>query len=123
MVAKESVRTVEEWLDLPELIIPTLNDDAEKGAVHNVLKVGFGLVSPEDCIRKGVKAQRGQGNRCLLPTAVIEVEGERQFYRLPIQLTSWAAHNVEKAHSGTNLFPSRVEFGVLKGRVYAEFIL
>jgi hypothetical protein len=76
MSAKEYVRSLEEWLGLTELSLPTLKSDTDKGMVRKVFKVGFVLVSSDDCANKGIQAHRGPGGKCLLPTAVVEADGD-----------------------------------------------
>ena len=49
MPSKESVRPVEEWLELPELSAPRIRSERDDGAVVTVLKVGFLAVSQHDC--------------------------------------------------------------------------
>lgn len=122
MNAKEHVNSLEEWLNLTEIKIPQLKNRKDKGEVYKVFKVGFALISPDDCAKKGIKAQRLQGGKSMLPTTVVELETERRLCRLPLALTSWVFDTVAQAHSGMNPFPATVEFGTIDGRIFAEIL-
>src|SRR5882724_9952614 len=110
------VQSIEEWLKLPEPAFPTLKTTDEKGTVYAVRKVGFLGVPPEECKKNGLEVPLSPLGKCLLPTAVVEFDGSPQLCRLPVGLGPWALFVVNTAHNGTNLFPSKVEFGVIGGR-------
>lgn len=122
MDAKEYVSSPEEWLNLTELSLPTLINDKDKGTIYQVFKAGFVFASPDDCAKQGIKPQRKEGGKYVLPTIVVEIDGQRQLCRLPFGLSSWAFDSVALAQSGMNPFPSQVEFGTLKGRTFAEIL-
>lgn len=116
------VAEVSEWLDLPELQIAEIANAGKKANIYDVRKVGFLITDENACKRYDIKGATSQGKNMYLPTIVIRTDEGDRLYRLPIQLGEWVIRNVGLAHSGTNLFPSKVEFGILDGRVYAEFV-
>lgn len=122
MEPKDKIESVDEWLNLPEPSFPSLMNNKENGTVYTVQKVGFLAVPETDCRKNNICAQSGPGGKSLLPTAVVEFAGQQQLCRLPLELTSWVFDCVAMAHSGMNSFPSKVEFGVLDGRTYAELL-
>jgi hypothetical protein len=81
MPSKESVRSVEERLELPELSAPRIRSERDDGAVVTVLKVGFLAVSQEDCRKAGVTAPVVTGGKCFLPTAVVDLEASPLLHR------------------------------------------
>jgi hypothetical protein len=64
MPSKESVRSVEEWLELPELSAPRIRSERDDGAVVT-LKVGFLAVSQEN-YRKARNDRTGRDWRQML---------------------------------------------------------
>lgn len=116
------VTTVEEWLLLSEVSLPTLNSPNEKGSTYNLLRVGF-LAVPKAALPAQLAAAQAAGDKRLLPTAVIKFDGKEELCRLSLDLSPWVLWCVEVAHAGNNPFPSEVEFGRLNGRAYAEFVL
>ena len=121
-MSKADIESVEGWLALPEISLPTLRSPDEKGSVVNVFKVGFLAVNDGDCAKAGIRAKKGPAGKSLLPTATVSFAGERQLCRLPVALSEWTFGCVSTAMSGHNPFPSEVEFGVLDGRTYAELL-
>jgi hypothetical protein len=116
----ERVSSVEEWLKLPEVSVPSLDTDREAGLVLKIAKVGFLSVEQSDCKAAGIDAE-GPGGKRILPTATVETGTERGLHRLPTELGEWAFNCVALAGARKSLFPCDVEFGRLHGRVYAEF--
>ena len=86
-----------------------------------VVKVGFLAVSPADCAAARVSAPALAGDKCILPTAVIELDQRPQLHRLPVGLANWVIDCVALARAGKNQFPAQVEFGELRGAPYADF--
>ncbi|MBW8012275.1 MAG: hypothetical protein FVQ83_13745 [Chloroflexi bacterium] len=117
------ISSIEEWLELVELQLPNLRDPDEKGTIYNVKKVGFLAVPVKDCAGRIMKTRKIPGNKCLLPTIVLNIESKDELYRLPVELSEWVENCVAMAHSGMSPFPSEVEFGILDGRSYAELLL
>ena len=122
MDAKTTVASVTQWLDLPLVSAPSIGNEREKGAVMMVLKVGFLAVSQADCAAGRVSIPPSTGNKCILPTALIEMNGSSVLHRLPTGLANWAIDCVALAEAGKKLFPTQVEFGELRGAPYAEFL-
>lgn len=58
----------------------------------------------------------------MFPTAIVTFGQEKQLCRLPLQLGPWAFATVSMAHQGGLRFPMDIEFGVLRGRHYAELL-
>ncbi len=115
------VTTLDEWRALPEIAFPGVAETSATGSIYALRKVGF-LAVPEAQCPPDLREALAVGDKRLLPTTVIEFDGGLQLCRLPIELSPWARQCVELAHSGMNPFPSRVEFGRLKGRAYAEIL-
>ncbi|MDE5054885.1 hypothetical protein NDK25_21970 [Niallia taxi] len=84
---------------------PVLSDPSESGIIYNVLSVGF------------VGVQRSP------IMTVEETDGKVNAYRLPDELGGWMEKTMNQSAMGVNVFPSKVEFGKLNNRVYAEMIL
>jgi hypothetical protein len=116
------MKSVEEWLKLPEIFPPTLRNESEIGSIFFVVKVGFLALSEKECRRLKLPAAQEYMGKCILPTAVIAANGASELRRIPLELGQWAFDSVALAQSGRSLFPSKVEFGILNGRAYAEHI-
>jgi hypothetical protein len=114
------ITDIEGWLKLPNIDIPSLKSENETGSIFEVKKVGFVLVDKNECKRKGLNASEAPGGKCALPTAVVLFNGEYELCSLPLDLSEWVQHCVGMAHAGMNAFPTKVEFGVLNNRAYAE---
>lgn len=119
-MSKADIESVEGWLALPEIFLPTLKSPNEKGSTVTVFKVGFLAVNEGDCVKAGIRAQKGAAGKCLLPTATVNFAEDRQLCRLPVALSEWTFSCVTLAMNGYRPFPSEVEFGLLDGRAYAE---
>lgn len=119
----EQITSIEEWLKLSELTVPSLGSNKEPGLIVAVIKVGFLAVGEADCRKMRIYARRVLGDKCVLPTALVEQSGVRQLVRLSLDLAPWVIDCVALANAGQNQFPSKVEFGALNGRAYAEFAL
>lgn len=117
------VSSVAEWLGLVEPVIPIVRAGSEKGTAYTVHKVGFLGAPLADCRASGLVVAAGPGGKCVLPTAVVEFDNEKHFCRLPVELGPWVLHCVELSHMGALAWPSRIEFGVLNGKTYAEFLV
>jgi hypothetical protein len=122
MDKKPPIQSAIEWQALPEPQLPNLKDESESGTTYRVVKVGFLAVPSSQCKEINLKAKSAPGGRCLLPTAVVLFDGKEELCKLPIELSEWVENSVAMAHSGIDLFPSDVEFGILKGRAYAEML-
>ncbi|MCR8845300.1 hypothetical protein NQ117_16570 [Paenibacillus sp. SC116] len=83
------------------LEIPTLKNQAGNGKVYEVLSVG---------VMSGI------------PIATVKIGGLPVTFRLPPDLIGWCQHSMGIAMQGVRLFPTKVEFGQLNGRHYAELI-
>ncbi len=110
------------WLNLPNIEMPSLKSEKEKGSVFRVKKLGFVLVDKNECKRKGLNARQASGGKCALPTAVVLFGDKYELCSLPLELSEWVQQCVGMAHSGMNAFPTQVEFGVLNNRIYAEML-
>jgi len=122
MENKFVVKDIEGWLNLPNINIPSLSSEEETGSIFNVKKVGFVLVDEDECKSKGLKAHGAPGGKSTLPTVVILFDGEYELCSLPLELSGWVQEYVGMAHANMNVFPTKVEFGVLKNRAYAEIL-
>jgi hypothetical protein len=117
-----TITSIDEWLDLNRIECPKLQSDQESGSVFTVKKVGFVLVSPDECSSRGINAPAIPGGKSALPTAVVQFDKEFELCSLPLELFDWVEGCVSMAHAGINPFPIKVEFGVLDGRYYAEVL-
>lgn len=110
----------------PYLLSPAaLDPHAARPVDHRLaqpLKTGVYRARYAELDDAGVERPEGDG-MIPLPTVTVEEEGDPRLYRLPDKLNGWAYDNVALALSGTRLFPCDVEFGVLRGRPYAEFVV
>jgi hypothetical protein len=118
----ERIGSVQEWMNLPEVFLPVIENGKGTGSIYNVLKVGFLAVSQAQCKQMGLNGVTAYGGKYILATAVVDFAGQRQLCRLPIGLTHWAFDCVALANSGNKPFPSKVEFGLLDGQAYAQFL-
>lgn len=84
------------------LKVPALKKESENGVVHDVISVGM--------VQNGIAL------------ITIKQNGDAVAYRLPPELMQWAQSAVGMAMSGMKAFPAKVEFGILKGRCYAEIL-
>jgi hypothetical protein len=109
-------KSATEWLDLPELDIPVVQNDRQGGRVYHVRKVGFVNAAPGDCAKHDLPTARNEIGVCPLPTCVVD----DQLYRLPISLADLAVDTVALTHAVGNPFPCRVEFGLFEDRHYAQ---
>ena len=123
MPERTHVETIEEWLELPELPMPTESEN-EDGVIYRVLKAGYFAAKPSDCKKKNLKSEPNPTGKCFLPTTYVEEkDGTRQLYRLPISLEPWATDLVALAHmENTKLLPSEVRFGRIGDKAWAEFV-
>jgi hypothetical protein len=84
--------------------VPVLRNQEDQGAVHNVLSVGF----------LGLQRE---------PIATVkEPNGTITAYRLPHELIGFVESLMETKLQGIDMFPSKVEFGKLNDRIYAEIL-
>ncbi|WP_425952963.1 hypothetical protein [Ralstonia pseudosolanacearum] len=114
------VASVAEWLALPELSIPVVASEADKGTIFMVHKVGFLFVNTADCRAAKLDSPSVADGKSALPTASVDFAGKVTLCRLPTALAEWAFSCVALAQQGIRSFPGKVEFGVLRGRAYAE---
>ena len=105
-------KSQEDWSKLPELNVPSLQSEANDGAIYTAEKVGFvPLLAP------------GEYDPSEAPPALPTMQVDGVLHRLPKELGSWAYDCVAHAHVGILQFPCKVELGVLNERAYAEFPL
>lgn len=120
--------TYADWSALPEIECPVLADEADVGNTLLLSRAGFMLVPrrsvpmpPPSC------AWNLFGSKVLLPTCTVVGahyrHDARSSHRLPLQYCEWTARLTAFSHAaGRSPFdpPCHVEFGILKGRYYAE---
>ncbi|WP_035424555.1 hypothetical protein [Bacillus sp. UNC438CL73TsuS30] len=85
------------------LPIPTLLTQQAEGAVYEVLSVGM-----------------HGGTRT--PIATVKEGGKSVAYVLPEGLNGWVENTMLMSMQGIKLLPSKIEFGILDGRTYAEIL-
>jgi hypothetical protein len=111
---------VADWLELPEIELPVLQSPHDEGTVLTVLDVSFLAVDERDCSNSRINAHKFLAGKVLLPTATVDFAGERTLCRLSVDLSDWAF--VMSTRTRVDHFPCSVEFGVLRGRTYAELL-
>ena len=119
-MSEQFVTSIQEWQRLPDLDVPALATASEVGAVFTVHKVGFLLVTLADCQNAAMPVFEISRGRCALPTITVDHEGQSTLHRLPPSLSGWAFSEVALARLGIRKYPSRVEFGCVDNRAYAE---
>ncbi|MGH6817308.1 MAG: hypothetical protein ACREC1_00875 [Methylovirgula sp.] len=118
-----AVASLAEWRLLPEITAPVIQDETHNGSVYRVHTIGFLAVPPADCEGFDTSGVIFEAGKYLFPTAELEFATEKQLCRLPLQLSNWAVDSVALVHQiGRNPFPMQVEFGILRGRYYAEML-
>jgi hypothetical protein len=122
MDKNRTVEGPEAWAALPEIQLPAPSDLRAIGSTYIVRKVGFVAASEAQCRAAGLSVAETHAGKCVLPTAVVEFDGEPTLCRLPPLLASWVFDCVALARSGINPFPASVEFGLASGSVYAQFV-
>lgn len=90
------------------LELPVLSNIEEQGAIHEVLSVGFlgGQLGDKREIIANIKA----------------LSGYSVAYRLPEGLRGWAEKSMIMKLQGIDLFPDKVEFGILNNKPFADII-
>lgn len=116
------IKNVTQWLALPEIEIPKLNNPNEKGKVHDVKNVGFFMADIKQCSALNIIGKSESEGKVPLPSIVILFEGRNQQFRLPVELNDWVHSCVSLSASGINPFPCKVEIGNLSGNIYAEIL-
>lgn len=111
-----------EWLTLPEISCPSIASSDVRGSEYLVWKVGFAAATKDQCEEAGIDAEVGPADKCILPTVVIAFPNTKRLCRLPLELAQWAFDCVAMVRAGALEFPSKIEFYMLNGRPYAEFL-
>ncbi|WP_431685767.1 hypothetical protein [Hahella sp. NBU794] len=115
------VTTVDDWLALPELVIPRADySRGISGVVLDVEEVSFCAVSKYECEQAGLNAESTPGGRRVLPVITVREAGDYEVYRLPLSLTSWAIMVVSLIKMGRKVLPSKVEFGEVQEQLIAK---
>lgn len=86
------------------LKLPVLVDTKANGTIHEVLSVGF------------------QGEQREPIVTIKKSNQEVIAYRLPKDLQGWVEGSMFMTMQGMNPFPTRVEFGILNNRAFAEIL-
>jgi hypothetical protein len=114
--------TAKEWRALPELPLKQISNERETGNLYSVIRVGIYPARFQEVREIGIETPTTDG-MMPLPTITVDLDGKPSIFRLPVELNSWAYDQVALAQSGVKLFPCRVEFGIIRGRPYAEFVI
>ena len=122
MNKKYQINNLSEWLALPEIEIPTINNPHEKGKVYDVKNVGFFMAAIEECSTLNIIKKSNLKGKIPLPTIVIKFESYFKQFRLPVELNGWACDCVALVAGRENLFPCKVGIGNLNGKIYAELL-
>lgn len=86
------------------LLLPILSSDTEQGIVYEVLSAGV------------------LGSQRTPVITVKEKNGEVVAYRLPDDLRDWVEHSMGMKLSGFDIFPGKIEFGIVDNHTYAEIL-
>lgn len=117
------VNSLSDWVQLPEVGCPVIEQTEQKGSIYTVHKVGILALPPGSFPSEGAAGVVMQAGKYLLPTIEVEFGGTRQLCKLPIALSDWAIDLVALTRQiGRNPFPASVEFGILDGHHYAELL-
>lgn len=116
------VTTIAEWKALPEIAFPALKKTDQKGSTYTVYKVAFLAATKADC--RGIDISKAflASEKYVLPMAVIDFDGTRQFCKVPLDLGKWAVDTVSHALSHGSPFPLQIEMGRLNGRAYVQVL-
>ncbi len=114
------IDSVADWLELPEIEFPVLQSPHDEGTVLTVLDVSFLAVDERDCSNLDISAHKCRAGKALLPTVTVDFAGQRTLCRISVDLSDWAF--VMSTRTRADHFPCTVEFGVLRGRTYAELL-
>ncbi len=118
-----TVRSLADWVLLPELGCPAISRETRKGAVYAVHKVGLLAIPEVDMPAGKVPGVMFESGKCLLPTIELAFGNEKKLCKLPLQLSAWAVDIIALTEQlGESPFPAEVEFGILNGRHYAEIL-
>lgn len=88
-----------DWTKHDYLKIP----HTELGKIYSVLSIGF-------------------FGKMKQPNITVEENNQVKCYLLPLELLNWSMDCVAIANVGGNVFPSRVQFGVINNQYYAEIM-
>ena len=118
------VKSLAEYLALPELDVPGVPDEKTAGTIYRVVTVGFCMAAKAECEALGLEGlDVPEMHRCALPTAVMLVGEEMVFVRLPQSLVLWAYEMLALPRDASQpVFPAEVEFGILRDRHYVKFV-
>lgn len=123
LIIENVVTDFDSWLKLRNIELPILNSELEEGVIYKVQKVGCLMSDKDECQNKGLQPSEVTGGKCALPTAVVlNDDGKWDLCRLPLDLTDWVRTAVAMAHANMSAFPTRIEFGYLDGRAYAQIL-
>lgn len=111
-----------EWVALLRLPMPVIADARERASVYLVLRVAVVTAAAADVRRAGITSDE-RGDAVPLPTVTVRSDTRERLYRLPIELNGWALNCVALAIDDQLRFPCEVEFGVINGRPFAEFVI
>jgi hypothetical protein len=119
--AVAALKSVEDYLALPELPIVHVPDAASEGFCYRVLEVGMYRATEEECDRAGLAADWDPAMRCFgLPTVTILCAKDIKRFRLPLSMAEWAGRMVVQAQINRTLFPAKIEFGLRWDCYFAE---
>jgi hypothetical protein len=122
MSSEFTLRTVTDYLALPELEIPIVVGEELPGLICRVLGIDFYIAPKADCEARGLEAlEIPDVDRCALPTAVVELGDEVVFFRLPQSLAPWV-FDIMKSGEAEQFFPASVDFGIRCDQHYATFL-
>ena len=122
MDTQYQIKNVTQWLALPEIEIPRLKNQNEKGKVYDVKNVGFFMADIKQCSALKLIEKSKLDGKIPLPSIVILFEGRNKQFRLPVELNDWVYSCVSLSASGMNLFPNKVEIGNLSENIYAKIL-
>jgi hypothetical protein len=118
-----AIRSLAEWRLLPEIACPVIEGEAREGSIYTLHKVGFLALSAADCKDADLSGVVFECWKYLFPTAEVDFVHEKHLCRLPLQLSDWVIDTMALVHQRQKSpFPKRVEFGILRGRHYAEML-
>ena len=112
-----------EWEALEALPIPTIKDESQQGRTYDIGVIHtLAVPVPAEEEMKVNEETYQVGTHYVFASVKVSTKEGSRWYRLPNDLTEWAAVLAVTAKQ-TMKFPCKIEFGKLRGRYYADFVV
>ena len=112
-----------EWQGLEPLPIPSIKNESQQGRTYNIEVIHTLAVPVSAEEEMEVNEDTYQvGTHYVFASVKVSTKQGTRWFRLPNDLTEWAAF-LAVAAKETMKFPCKIEFGMLRGRNYADFVV